>query len=233
MQKYLGYDLFDKINKTWIDFFKSKESELETIFDKIKGDEIYPNKEDIFKIFKDVGLDEIRVVILGQDPYISSKEIDGVIVPQAQGYSFSVPRGFTIPPSLRNIYKELESTYDGFKYENGDLSKWVTREKMFLLNSALTVKPKKSNSHQKHWIKFTDSVIQYISDNTKNVVFLLMGNFAHDKKKFIDSKKHIVICCGHPSPLNRSNPFKGSGVFKEIDTKMSERKLEKINWMLT
>ena len=177
---------------------------------------VYPPEEQIFRIFE-MNLAEIQIVLLGQDPYHGPN--------QAQGLSFSVPDGIKIPPSLKNIYKELQSTFPERNYEfnSGNLEKWFYREKIFLLNASLTVIGGKAGSHMKLWRNFTDDVIKYISENNNKCIFLLLGNFAKEKEKFIADKTRILTC-PHPSPLARG--FIGSGIFKKVEEKLGKN----IDW---
>ena len=225
----------NNIHSDWNEFFEENSETLQNILDKVldKKNKIYPKKKKIFKIFKYLSPSDIKVVILGQDPYINFEVVDDKEVPQAEGLSFSVPkRHRKIPPSLKNIFKEIKNSYPDFKYENGNLKKWVKREKIFLLNSALTVIQGKSNSHQKYWQEFTDKVIEYISDNNENIVFILMGNNAKSKYSLIDSKKHIVLTSVHPSPLSANRGFFGCDIFKKANQQLLKRDIEEINWSL-
>ena len=226
----------NNIHSDWNDFFEENSETLQNILDKVldKKNKIYPKKKKIFKIFKYLSPSDIKVVILGQDPYINFEVVDDKEIPQAEGLSFSVPkRHRKIPPSLKNIFKEIKNSYPDFKYENGNLKKWVKREKIFLLNSALTVIQGKSNSHQKYWQEFTDKVIEYISDNNENIVFILMGNNAKSKYSLIDNKKHIVLTSVHPSPLSANRGFFGCDIFKKANQQLSKRNIEEINWSLS
>jgi len=177
--------------------------------------QVYPPQELVFRIF-DLDVKEIKIVLLGQDPYHG----DG----QADGQSFSVSKETKIPPSLRNIFKELKLEFPERNYEftHGNLNLWFEREKIFLLNSSLTVEKGKPSSHIKHWEKFTDEVIEYISSHNDKCVFLLLGNYAKSKSEFILNKDNI-ISAPHPLPLARG--FIGSNVFKQI-----EEKIGFINW---
>lgn len=225
--------------KMWIDILNTEKgkSTLEFINQKlekhINDDYILPRKEDIFNTFKFFDLNDTKLVLLGQDPYINGEFIDGVFVPQAMGLSFSVPNGIKIPPSLRNIYKELKNSYNEFEIPNhGDLTRWVEEENILLLNSALTVKKGHSNSHQKKWTDLTDMVIEHISKNCNNVVFLLLGNNAKSKIKLIDNEKHFIVTGVHPSPLSASRGFFNSNIFKEINILLENRGIGEINWKI-
>jgi len=177
---------------------------------------VYPPEEQIFRIFE-MNLDEIQIVLLGQDPYHRPN--------QAHGLSFSVPDGIKIPPSLKNIYKELKATFPEreYKFNSGNLEKWVDREKIFLLNASLTVIDGNPGSHMKIWRDFTDDVIKYIVENNNKCIFLLLGNFAKEKEKFIEDKTRILTC-PHPSPLARG--FIGSGIFKKVEEMLGKE----IDW---
>ena len=155
---------------------------------------IYPPNENIFKTFKFFDKDKLKVVILGQDPYHGPK--------QAMGMCFSVPDNIRIPPSLKNIYKEIKNCYPDYKIPaTGDLTHW-NEQGILLLNTSLTVRQSSPNCYSKYWRNITDNIIKQISDNTENVVFLLWGNHAISKKKFIDCEKHYILESKHPSPLS-------------------------------
>ena len=229
----MNFDYRKYIHSEWFQFFDENNDELQDIFNKTLTSKIYPKKKNIFKIFKYLSPSDIKVVLLGQDPYINFEIVDGKEIPQAQGLSFSVPKSHKkIPPSLNNMFKELKNCYPEFKYKNGNLKRWVKKEKIFLLNSALTVIPGNSNSHQKYWQDFTDKVIKYISSSQENIVFILMGNNAKSKYNLIDNKKHIVITSAHPSPLSASRGFFGSAIFKKTNDELAKRSLPIINWNL-
>jgi len=158
--------------------------------------------------------------------------INNKIIPQAMGLATSVPKEFTVlPPTLKNIYKELESSIDGFiSPKSGDLTLWAKKEHILLLNTALTVNQGVSNSHKKYWTNFTDDIIIYLSQKYSDIVFILLGNPAKEKLKFIDEKKHLVFTGVHPSPLSASNGFSGSNIFKKINDKLIEKGKTPINW---
>ena len=181
-------------------------------------DEIYPKKEDLFRVFE-MDVREIKVLLLGQDPYHGPG--------QAHGLSFSVPNNVKIPPSLRNIYKELQSEFPerNYSYNSGNLENWFYREKIFLLNSSLSVMKGKPGSMMNIWEEFTNDVIKFVSEQNENCVFLLLGNFAKAKESFIQKKERIITGI-HPSPLSASKGFFGSNIFKQLEEKLGE----KINW---
>ncbi len=185
---------------------------------------IYPNMNDIFNCFKLTNYDDVKVVILGQDPYHEFG--------QAQGISFSVPDGVKIPPSLKNIYKELNSDLGLTIPNSGDLTKWAKRG-VLLLNTVLTVREGQANSHKNcGWQWFTDQVIKKISNKDTPVVFILWGGNARSKKAIIDVNKHFIIESAHPSPLSAYNGFFGSKPFSKTNKFLKENNLGEIDWSL-
>ncbi len=184
---------------------------------------VYPNMYDIFNCFKLTPYGSVKVVILGQDPYHE--------VGQAQGVSFSVPKGFKLPPSLKNIYKELNSDLNVPISSNGDLTKWA-KQGVLLLNTVLTVREGQPNSHKKcGWELFTDEVIKLISQKNSPVVFILWGANARAKKQLISSKHHIIESA-HPSPLSAHNGFFGSKPFSKTNEFLIKDGLLPIDWDL-
>ena len=185
---------------------------------------IYPPGNLIFNAFDKTPFDEVKVVILGQDPYHGPN--------QAHGLCFSVPKGEKIPPSLRNIYKELNSELGCEIPTHGNLEKWA-EQGVLLINATLTVRAAQAASHQKHgWETFTDSVIRTISKQKENVVFILWGNYAQTKQIFIDEDKHCVIKSVHPSPLSASRGFFGSKPFSQANNYLQSNEIETIDWCL-
>ena len=183
--------------------------------------------------FKYFDLDETKLVFLGQDPYINSFNINGNDIPQAMGLAFSVPNGIKPPPSLKNIYKKIKAEYESFDIpEHGNLTRWVKDEKILLLNTALTVNKGESNSHQKIWNDIINEVLEYISDNSKNVIFLLLGNNAKNKIKYIEEDKHIVVTGIHPSPLSASRGFFDKDIFKKINEELLILGKSEIYWSI-
>lgn len=180
--------------------------------------EFYPFKQqDIFKIFHLCSLEDIKVVILGQDPYHSSKF-------QANGIAFSVNKNVSIPPSLRNIFKEV-----GIKPSHGDLTNWV-KQGVFLLNASLTVKENTPNSHVYIWNKFITHIIDIINQKCNNIIFVSWGKFALNKYVNLNLNKHSLLTSSHPSPLScykTHQPFIGSNVFNKINT---INQYNPINW---
>ena len=186
---------------------------------------IYPPKEDIFAALKNTSFNDVKVVIVGQDPYHGEGE--------AMGLSFSVHDGIKLPPSLKNIYKELEDDLGIKPVTSGDLTKW-TKEGVLLLNATLTVVKDTPNSHSKlGWDKFTDYVIKKINSKNEPVVFILWGNFARSKKEFITNPKHLVIESAHPSPFSARNGFFGSKPFSKTNDFLIKNNMKPIDWDLS
>ncbi len=189
---------------------------------------IFPPKNQIFSAFQQTPFSILKVVIIGQDPYPNPND--------AMGLSFSVNKTQKIPPSLINIYKCLENDkkLNFKKPSHGDLTFWA-KQGVFLLNSTLTVECRKANSHQKNskWNEFTDFVIKVINKNKEHVVFLLWGNFAIGKKKFIDENKHLVVCNIHPSPLAaKFGNFWESKQFSLCNEYLKKNGIEEIDWQI-
>ncbi len=184
--------------------------------------QVYPEGKNIFKAFEATPFKEVKVVILGQDPYHGEG--------QAHGLSFSVLDGVKIPPSLVNIYKEIESETGKKMPNNGNLLRWATQG-VLLLNATLTVEAGKAASHQnKGWEQFTDAVIQSINDNSKNVVFLLWGAPAQRKGRLIDKTRHLVLESPHPSPLSAYRGFFGNGHFIKANEYLKSLGKNEIDW---
>jgi uracil-DNA glycosylase len=184
---------------------------------------VYPKPQDIFKAFWLTPFNKVKVVILGQDPY------HGPL--QAEGLSFSVQPGIKLPPSLQNIYKEIESDL-GIKkdFTDGHLESWA-KQGVFLLNAILTVVANSPASHQGNgWEEFTDAVIKTISEKREYVVFILWGNFARSKKYLIDTSKHLVIESPHPSPFSAHSGFFESKPFSKCNDYLEKHGEKKIDW---
>jgi len=194
--------------------------------EKQAGFKIYPKGGDIFNAFNTTPFDQVKVVILGQDPYHGEN--------QAHGLSFSVQKGVTIPPSLRNIYKELSTDIPGFVTPNhGDLTEWA-EQGVLLLNASLTVRANTAGSHQKKgWEEFTDQVIKTISDKKEGIVFILWGAFAQAKAELIDQKRHFIIRSPHPSPFSADRGFFGSKPFSKTNEILIKEGQEPVNWQIT
>lgn len=190
------------------------------------GDSVYPPTDLIFNALNMTPLDKIKVVILGQDPYHD----DG----QAMGLSFSVPRDMKVPPSLKNIYKELNADpdIDGFiTPDHGCLEKWA-KNGVLLLNATLTVTAHQPNSHSKYgWQSLTDAIIRLVSETQQGVVFILWGGFAHKKENLIDQKKNAVIKTAHPSPLSFGK-FINCRCFSNANGELKKFKKSPVDWTL-
>jgi uracil-DNA glycosylase len=193
--------------------------------EKIQGKIIYPPGSLIFNAFTQTPFDAVKVVILGQDPYHGQG--------QAHGLCFSVQDGIQPPPSLLNIYKEIESDIGvGMPSNYGNLSKWA-QQGVLLINAFLTVRANEAASHSKiGWENFTNAVIRKISDEKKGVVFLLWGKFAQEKQSLIDETKHHVLKAAHPSPLSAYNGFFGCKHFSRTNELLLQQGLEPIDWKL-
>jgi len=189
------------------------------INDEFSRENIYPPREEIFSAFNLTPLDSVRVVILGQDPYHGEN--------QAHGLAFSVKAPCVPPPSLKNIFKELNISPD-----HGDLTHWA-QQGVFLLNTVLTVRQAQANSHRKKgWEEFTDSVISAISKENDFVIFVLWGSPAQKKKKLIDEQKHLILESVHPSPLSAYRGFFGCDHFNKINESLRSKGHQTIDWNL-
>ncbi len=185
---------------------------------------VYPDMYDLFNCFRYTPLNEIKAVILGQDPYHEPN--------QAHGLCFSVKEGVKLPPSLVNIYKEIQDDLGINEPDRGDLTKWA-KEGILLLNTSLTVREHLANSHSKcGWAWFTDSVIKLVSENTENVVFILWGGNARSKTRLIDQSKHLILQSAHPSPLSAFNGFFGSKPFSKTNAYLKAHNKQPIGWDL-
>lgn len=190
--------------------------------EKAAGKTIYPKGDDIFNAMALTRLADIRVVILGQDPYHGPG--------QAHGLSFSVPPGVAIPPSLQNIYKEIDAEYGPGMPRSGDLTRWA-RQGVLLLNATLTVEHSLAGSHQrKGWEEFTDAVIRVVAERCEHVVFLLWGSYAQKKGAIIDRARHCVLQSPHPSPLSAHRGFLGNGHFKKANAYLEAHGRQPIDW---
>lgn len=185
---------------------------------------IFPPKDYIFNALKLTPYQNVKVVIVGQDPYHG--------VGEAHGLSFSVQKGIKVPPSLKNIYKELESDLGIPPYENGDLTKWANQG-VLLLNAVLTVEKDKPASHKNlGWERLTDYIIKTLNNKEEPIVFILWGNFAKDKQKLITNSKHLVITSAHPSPFSANHGFFGSKPFSKTNQFLESTNQATINWDL-
>jgi uracil-DNA glycosylase len=185
--------------------------------------QVYPAPKNIFRAFELTPFDEVKVVILGQDPYHGAE--------QAIGLSFAVNDGVRLPPSLQNIFKELEQDVGPVVRRDGDLTRWA-KQGVLLLNATLTVRAGQAGSHQgKGWEMFTDAAIKALSDQREHIVFILWGNYARSKKDLIDPKKHCVIESPHPSPFSADRGFFGSKPFSKANAYLAEHGGEPVDWL--
>ena len=191
--------------------------------EKQQGKLIYPPGELIFNAFNHTPFQKVKVVIIGQDPYHGPN--------QAFGLAFAVQKGVSVPPSLRNIYKELSTDIPGFKIPNhGDLTRWADQG-ILLLNATLTVRAGEPGSHQKiGWEQFTDKAIKLLSEQREGIVFLLWGRFAQSKAAFIDGNKHSILKAPHPSPLAQG--FLGCKHFSKTNEILSQQGEKEIDWQV-
>lgn len=182
----------------------------------------YPNANDIFAAFRICPLQKVKVVMLGQDPYHEPG--------QAQGLCFSVPDGIRIPPSLRNIFKELQADTGKPVPQNGDLTRWA-QQGVLMLNATLTVREHKAGSHARQgWETFTDAVIGTVSHLCDHAAFLLWGSYAQQKADLIDASRHLLLCSAHPSPLSAYRGFFGNHHFSKTNLFLAQHGKTPINW---
>ena len=218
------------INQEW---YQALEKEFQSTYFKSleqflvrerKTQMIYPAEKNIFKAFDNTPINKVKVVIIGQDPYHGPG--------QANGLCFSVSEGVKHPPSLRNIFKEIEQDLHIPYPQSGNLEPWA-KQGVFLLNATLTVRDHQAGSHQnKGWEKFTDAVIKTLSDKKKGLVFLLWGNFAISKKKLIDTTKHHILTTVHPSPLSAYRGFFGCKHFSLSNELLTKQGDTEISWRI-
>ncbi|MAX79704.1 MAG: uracil-DNA glycosylase [Crocinitomicaceae bacterium] len=195
-----------------------------TLLQEKKEYTIYPKGNEIFNAFNTTPFDQVKVVILGQDPYHGPG--------QAHGLSFSVPDGITQPPSLKNVLKELEADVHTHPTKSGNLISWA-QQGVLLLNASLTVRKQTPASHANiGWQTFTDAAIKAISDHKKNVVFMLWGGFAKKKAWLIDDSKHLILKAAHPSPFSAYNGFFGCSHFSKANAYLNEHHISPIQWQL-
>lgn len=219
-----------KIEESWREVlqpqFDSVYFEMLTTFVRkaYQASTVYPPGSKIFEAFNRTPFDKVKVVILGQDPYHGPN--------QAHGLCFSVQDGIQPPPSLINIYKELQKEYGvAVNMTNGNLTRWADQG-VLLLNATLTVEAGKAGSHQsKGWETFTDAAIKALSDRREGLVFMLWGSYAQQKGRVIDRRKHLVLESSHPSPLSVYRGFDGCGHFKKANQYLQSRGQEPIDWL--
>lgn len=220
------------LNAQWLQFLKGELDQcyMQTLWsfldsERASGKTLYPQNQDIFNAFKLAPLEQVKVVVLGQDPYHGPG--------QAHGLSFSVPRGAIVPPSLRNIYKEQQTDLGVNQQAHGNLQSWATQG-VLLLNAVLTVEHGQAGSHQgKGWEQFTDRVIEVVNQQTEHVVFMLWGAYAQKKGRMIDRAKHLVLEAPHPSPLSAYRGFFGCGHFSAANTYLQHHGKQEIEWQIS
>ncbi|MBQ9160110.1 MAG: uracil-DNA glycosylase [Methanobrevibacter sp.] len=195
---------------------------LEFVNEEYAQKTVYPPYDDIFNAFKFTDIDDVKVVILGQDPYHEEG--------QAHGLAFSTPEGRPIPRSLKNIFKEINAEYGYPIPDSGCLEGWA-KQGVFLLNTVLTVEAGNANSHSKcGWQTFTDNVIKILNELEQPIVFLLWGKQAEKKKEFLDNPNHLVLVTSHPSPFSARRGFLGSNHFKLANEFLKENNKKEIDW---
>lgn len=192
--------------------------------EKATGKIIYPPSPLIFNAFNHTPFEQVRVVIIGQDPYHGPG--------QAHGLSFSVPKGIALPPSLQNIFKEISTDLNVKMTGSGDLTPWADQG-VLLLNATLTVEQAQAGSHQnKGWERFTDAVITALNQHREGLVFVLWGSYAQKKGNMIDAHRHLILKSVHPSPLSAHRGFFGNHQFSKINQYLTQRGQTPINWQL-
>ncbi len=223
--------IFDSLPSSWLeplgDICRAQSSQSLSEFllaEADAGKAIYPLESQVFNAFRATPFEAVKVVILGQDPYHGAG--------QAHGLSFSVPIGQRVPPSLRNIYKELNRDLGLAMPAHGCLAEWSQRG-VLLLNAIMTVEHSKAGSHQGHgWEEFTDEVVAQLSQRREGIVFMLWGSYAQKKGRVIDRNKHCVLESAHPSPLSAHRGFLGNGHFSAANRYLAERGLRPVDWAL-
>ena len=217
-----------KIAPSWKDRLSGEFSKpqflslVEFLKSEYKNHTVYPPGPEIFRAFDLTDFDEVKVVILGQDPYHGPG--------QANGLAFSVREGITKPPSLINIFKEIKTEYEQEVPSSGNLERWA-KQGVLLLNSTLTVRARQAGSHQKKgWEEFTDAVIRKVSEEKEHVVFMLWGAYAQKKGAVIDESKHLVLKSAHPSPFAADRGFFGNDHFKQANAYLREHGKPEIEW---
>ncbi len=224
--------LKDEFNK---DYFLQLKSFLveEKKLEQQGATKIFPRGIDIFNAFNYTPVDKVKVVIIGQDPYHSYEMHNNVILPHAHGLCFSIPReAKKIPPSLKNIYKEIQSDLGCNIPLHGNLTSWA-KQGVLMLNATLTVRAHQAGSHQnKGWETFTNATIKNLSESSENIVFLLWGRFAQNKIELINQSKHQILKAAHPSPFSAHNGFFGCKHFSETNNYLNKVGKLKIDWQI-
>ena len=218
-----------KIEQSWKDVLESEFSKeyftrlTQFVKEEYNGDTpIYPPARLIFNAFNHCPFDKVKVVILGQDPYHGAG--------QANGLCFSVNKGIPFPPSLLNIFKEIQSDLGTPSPQDGDLTRW-SDQGVLLLNATLTVRASQAGSHQRHgWEEFTDAAIRELASRRNGIVFILWGSYAQKKGAFIDRSRHLVLTSPHPSPLSAYQGFFGNHHFSTANSYLKKQGLSEINW---
>ena len=220
--------LFNQVNNEWLSIFKSEINKkyfkfiIEELESCAEENILCPSPKNIFKAFKKTSFSNLKVVIVGQDPYHGRG--------QANGLSFAVSNDQITPPSLKNIFNEVENDLKIRTNTKKNLESWADQG-VLMLNSSLSVKSGKPNSHQNlGWNKFTDKILKHISENKNNVVFFLWGNFAKQKQELIDRNKHLILSSSHPSPLSSYISFNGCKHFSKSNKYLKQNNLNEINW---
>jgi uracil-DNA glycosylase len=220
--------LFNQVNNEWLSIFKNEINKkyfkfiIEELENCAEENILCPSPKNIFKAFKKTSFSNLKVVIVGQDPYHGRG--------QANGLSFAVSNDQITPPSLKNIFNEIENDLKKRPNTKKNLESWADQG-VLMLNSSLSVKSGKPNSHQNlGWNKFTDKILKHISENKNNVVFFLWGNFAKQKQELIDRNKHLILSSSHPSPLSSYISFNGCKHFSKSNKYLKQNNLNEINW---
>lgn len=219
-----------KINQSWLDRLQSEFNQPyfqklnQFVQDQYNHSVVYPDKELIYEAFNQTHFKDVKVVIIGQDPYHGEN--------QAHGLSFSVKNNRKLPPSLKNIYKELSCDLEVTVPKTGNLTPWA-KQGVLLLNATLTVSAKSPGSHQKKgWEIFTDRIIELISNEKENIVFILWGKYAQNKGVIINELKHLTIKSPHPSPFSARRGFFGSQPFSKTNEYLLNKNIKPIDWTL-
>ena len=219
-----------KINQSWLDKLQSEFNQPyfqklnQFVQDQYNDSVVYPDKELIYEAFNQTHFKDVKVVIIGQDPYHGEN--------QAHGLSFSVKNNRKLPPSLKNIYKELSCDLEVTVPKTGNLTPWA-KQGVLLLNATLTVSAKSPGSHQKKgWEIFTDRIIELISNEKENIVFILWGKYAQNKGVIINELKHLTIKSPHPSPFSARRGFFGSQPFSKTNEYLLNKNIKPIDWTL-
>lgn len=211
-KEYLTNEFRELYFKNLVEFVKSE----------YQNHTVYPPGKEIFRAFDLIDFEKVKVVILGQDPYHGPK--------QANGLAFSVRDGIIKPPSLMNIFKEIQNEFGKPVPESGNLERWA-KQGVLLLNATLTVRARKAGSHQKKgWEEFTDAVIRKLSEEREHLVFMLWGAYAQKKGAVIDESKHLLLKSAHPSPFSADRGFFGNNHFKKANEYLKQHGMEEIDW---